>query len=35
MSFTRTRVALDSATGEVKGWEEFYELVKLNDPTLS
>ena len=34
-SFTRTRVMRDYSTGEIKGWEEFYDLVRLNEPTLS
>ena len=34
-SFTRTRVMRDYTTGEIKGWDEFYQLVRLDDPTLS
>ena len=32
-SFTRTQVKRDQTTGEITGWDEFYELVRLNDPS--
>jgi len=32
--FTRTRVTRDFDTGEIKGWEEFYEFVRMTDPSL-
>ena len=34
-SFTRTQVKRDVTTGEITGWDEFYELVRLNDPSQS
>ena len=29
--FTKTTVSRNSETGEIQGWQEFYELVCLND----
>ena len=33
-SFQRTTVTWDRMTGEISGWDEFYELVSMTDPSI-
>ena len=32
-SFSRTAVRRNTETGEIQGWQEFYELVCMDDPS--
>ena len=33
-TFQRTAVKRNHETGEIQGWQEFYELVRMDDPSL-
>ena len=33
-SFTRTAVRRNTETGEISGWQEFYDLVCMDDPNM-
>lgn len=33
-SFSRTAVRRNTETGEIQGWQEFYHLVSMDDPTM-